>query len=281
MNKKIIIIDKKGKSFRDYFLDIFSSKFLIYELVKKDFKIAYSQTILGPIFFIIVPVIQSLVFTFFTNSFNIREINGLPTFLFFLLGTTLWNFISNSTIKCSQVLLSNRKLISKVYFNRIIFFIVSILISFIHFIINFMTLVIFLIFYKFYFNLDIINFNINIFILPIVVLLSAMLSFSIGIIFASASIKYRDLSYGLPFIFQILMFLSPVLYPMESLNSRLYLVAIFNPITSLLELFRYIFINNYNFSLEVLCLNILQIFALFVIGLLFFRYIDKKISDLI
>jgi len=281
MNKKIIIIDKKGKSFRDYFLDIFSRKFLIYELVKKDFKIAYSQTILGPIFFIIVPVIQSLVFTFFTNSFNIREINGLPTFLFFLLGTTLWNFISNSTIKCSQVLLSNRKLISKVYFNRIIFFIVSILISFIHFIINFMTLVIFLIFYKFYFNLDIINFNINIFILPIVVLLSAMLSFSIGIIFASASIKYRDLSYGLPFIFQILMFLSPVLYPMESLNSRLYLVAIFNPITSLLELFRYIFINNYNFSLEVLCLNILQIFALFVIGLLFFRYIDKKISDLI
>lgn len=281
MNKKIIIIDNKGKVFRDYFLDIFSSKFLIYELVKKDFKIAYSQTILGPIFFILVPVIQSLVFTFFTNSFNIKEINGLPTFLFFLLGTTLWNFISNSTIKCSQVLLSNRKLISKVYFNRIIFFVVSILISFIHFIINFMTLVIFLLFYKFYFNLDIINFNINIFILPFVILLSAMLSFSIGIIFASASIKYRDLSYGLPFIFQILMFLSPVLYPVESLNSRLYLVAIFNPITSLLELFRYIFINNYNFSLEILCLNILQIFGLFVIGLLFFRYIDKKISDLI
>lgn len=281
MNKKIIIIDNKGKVFRDYFLDIFSSKFLIYELVKKDFKIAYSQTILGPIFFILVPVIQSLVFTFFTNSFNIKEINGLPTFLFFLLGTTLWNFISNSTIKCSQVLLSNRKLISKVYFNRIIFFVVSILISFIHFIINFMTLVIFLLFYKFYFNLDIINFNINIFILPFVILLSAIFSFSIGIIFASASIKYRDLSYGLPFIFQILMFLSPVLYPMESLNSRLYLVAIFNPITSLLELFRYIFINNYNFSLEILCLNILQIFGLFVIGLLFFRYIDKKISDLI
>jgi len=281
MNKKIIIIDNKGKVFRDYFLDIFSSKFLIYELVKKDFKIAYSQTILGPIFFILVPVIQSLVFTFFTNSFNIKEINGLPTFLFFLLGTTLWNFISNSTIKCSQVLLSNRKLISKVYFNRIIFFVVSILISFIHFIINFMTLVIFLLFYKFYFNLDIINFNINIFILPFVILLSAIFSFSIGIIFASASIKYRDLSYGLPFIFQILMFLSPVLYPMESLNSRLYLVAIFNPISSLLELFRYIFINNYNFSLEILCLNIFQIFGLFVIGLLFFRYIDKKISDLI
>ena len=77
------------------------------------------------------------------------------------------------------------------------------------------------------------------------------------------------------------MFLSPVLYPMESLNSRLYLVAIFNPITSLLELFRYIFINNYNFSLEVLSLNVLQIFILFVIGLYFFRYIDKKISDLI
>jgi lipopolysaccharide transport system permease protein len=280
-NINITIIDKKGKFFRDYFLDIFSSKFLIYELVKKDFKIAYSQTILGPIFFILVPVIQSLVFTFFTNSFNIKEINGLPTFLFFLLGTTLWNFISNSTIKCSQVLLSNRKLISKVYFNRIIFFIVSILISFIHFIINFMTLVIFLLFYKFYFNLDIINFNINIFILPFVILLSAIFSFSIGIIFASASIKYRDLSYGLPFIFQILMFLSPVLYPMESLNSRIYSVAIFNPMTSLLELFRYIFINNYNFSLEVLSLNVLQIFILFVIGLHFFRYIDKKISDLI
>ena len=103
MNKKIIIINNKGKVFRDYFLDIFSSKFLIYELVKKDFKIAYSQTILGPIFFILVPIIQSLVFTFFTNSFNIKEINGLPTFLFFLLGTTIWNFISNSTIKCSII----------------------------------------------------------------------------------------------------------------------------------------------------------------------------------
>ena len=281
ISKNITIINKEGKFFIDYVFDIFANKFLIYELVKKDFKIAYAQTLLGPLFFILVPITQSLVFTFFTNNINIKEINGLPTFIFFLLSTTIWSFISNGVIKCSSVLLINRKLISKIYFNRIIFFVVSILISLIHFIINFVMLLIVLFLYKFYYNNEIINFNLNIFILPFVILLASLFSFSVGVIFASASVKYRDLVYGLPFIFQMLMFLSPVLYSVKSLNGFFYTFVILNPITSILELFRYIFINDYDFSLNILCLNIMQIFILLLAGLFFFRFMDKKISDLI
>jgi lipopolysaccharide transport system permease protein len=280
-NKNIITIDKKGKFLLDYVFDIFTNKFLIYELVKKDFKIVYAQTLLGPLFFILSPIIQSLVFTFFTNNINIKEINGLPTFIFFLLSTTIWSFISNSVLKCSSVLLLNRKLISRIYFSRIIFFVVSILISLIHFIINFLTLFIILFLYKFYYNNEVINFGLNVFILPFVILLAVLFSFSVGIICASASVKYRDLAYGLPFIFQILMFLSPVLYSIKSLNGFVYTLVILNPITSILELFRYAFINDYNFSFNVLYLNMLQIFILLISGLYFFRFIDKKIADLI
>lgn len=279
--KNIIIINKKGKSFIDYIFDIFTNKFLIYELLKKDFKIAYAQTILGPLFFILVPITQSLVFTFFTNNINIKEINGIPTFIFFLLSTTIWNFIYNSVIKCSSVLLANRKLISKIYFNRIIFFVVSILISLIHFIINFAMLLIILFLYKFYYNNEIINLSLKIFILPFVIFLASLFSFSVGVIFASASVKYRDLVYGLPFIFQMLMFLSPVLYSIKSVNGLIYNFLILNPITSILELFRYIFIHDYDFSFNVLYLNIIQIFILLIAGMYFFRFMDKKISDLI
>lgn len=280
-NKNIITIDKKGKFLSEYVFDIFTNKFLIYELVKKDFKTVYAQTLLGPLFFILSPIIQSLVLTFFTNNFNIKEINGLPTFIFFLLSTTIWSFISNSVLKCSSVLLLNRKLISRIYFSRIIFFVVSILISLIHFIINFVILLIVLFLYKFYYNNEVINFGLNFFILPFVILLAVLFSFSVGIICASASVKYRDLAYGLPFIFQILMFLSPVLYSIKSLNGFVYTLVILNPITSILELFRYAFINDYNFSFNVLYLNMLQIFILLITGLYFFRFIDKKISDLI
>ena len=280
-NKNITIIDKKGKQFLDYINDIFTNKFLIYELVKKDFKIAYAQTLLGPFFFILAPILQSLVFSFITSNINIKEINGLPAFVFFLLSTTIWSFISNGVIKCSSVLLINRKLISKVYFSRIIFFVVSILISLIHFTINFLVLLILLFFYKFYYNNEIISFGLNIFILPIAVLLAVLFTFSVGIIFASASIKYRDLAYGLPFVFQLLIFLSPVLYSINSLSGYIYTLIILNPITSILELFRYGFIIGYEFSFNVLYLNIFQIFILLFVGLFLFRFMDKKISDLI
>jgi len=279
--KNITIINKEGRFFIDYIIDIFNNKFLIYELLKKDFKIAYAQTLLGPLFFILVPIAQSLVFTFLTNNINIKEINGLPTFLFFLLSTTIWNFIYNSAIKCSSVLLANRKLISKIYFNRIIFFVVSILISLIHFIVSFVMLLIVLFLYKFYYNNEIINLSLKIFILPFVILLASLFSFSVGVIFASASVKYRDFVYGLPFIFQMLMFLSPVLYSIKSVNGFIYNFVILNPTTSILELFRYIFINDYDFSFNVLYLNTIQIFILLLVGMCYFRFIDKKISDLI
>lgn len=216
MQKKITIINNKHKNLLQHLAELYSSKYLIYELSKKEFKIAYTQTLLGPAFFFLLPFIQSSVFSFFTIKFEIDKISGIPTFIFFLIGMTLWNFFSLCTIKCSGVFFNNRKLIDKAYFNRLIFFIVACFVCSIHFLINLISMLLLILFYKYFYQSELIIFNIKILLVLFVAMLTVILSVSIGMIISSISIRYRDIIYGLPFIFQMLIFLTPVLFPLNS-----------------------------------------------------------------
>lgn len=274
-------ISPEPQSLLEDFKDIFRSKFLIYEFTKKEFTTAYSQTILGPAYFILLPLVQSAVFNIFIKNLNNQsEINGVPTFIFLLLSTTLWNYFYLSCIKNSGVFLLNRKIIARVYVNKLIFFISSSLITLSHLLIN--LAVMFLVIYiynKLYGDTNIV-YSLKLFMIPFIIVYTLILSLFIGIAISSISIRYRDIVYGLPFLLNMLFFLSPVLYSVDA-NNKLYFLFLLNPIAFPLEFFRWCFFDNYLIQPIVIFINFIVFLFFGFFSLFFFKKIENKISDII
>lgn len=275
-----VIINNKNISFFHLIREIFYNKFIIFELFKKDFKTSYAQSLLGPLYFILYPFIQAFFFNFLLTNFGKFNTANLPSFIFYLSGITLWNFISISSIKCSEIYNVHRKVLGKLYINKLNFFISAILISCVHFFINFIIFILILIYYKFSFNADI-SFSIRLFLLIPLVLFVMLLSLAIGLIISSLSLKYKDIIYGLNFIFQILMLISPVLFSVQTLDQNLYYILYLNPFASLIECFRWIFFKDYQIIYSLVLCNIIEILILFIVGAKMFVLVQKKTADLI
>jgi lipopolysaccharide transport system permease protein len=274
-------ITSKPQSLFDDLKNIFRSKFLIYEFTKKEFIGAYSQTILGPSYFIFLPLIQSVIFNFFIKNLNNNSmISGVPTFIFFLLSTTLWNYFYLSSIKNSGVFLLNRKIIIRVSVNKLIFFISSSLITLSHLIINLVILFLVIYVYRVLYGDIAIVYSLKLLLIPLIIIYILFLSLFIGIAISSISIKYRDVIYGLPFLLNMLFFLSPILYVVDS-KSNFYFLFFLNPISFPLELFRWCFLDNYLVEPILILVNIIIFLFLGFFSLFFFKKVENKISDVI
>ena len=273
-------ISPKPQSLLGDLKDIFRSKFLIYEFTKKEFTTAYAQTILGPTYFILLPLVQSVVFNFFIKNLNNKSmINGVPTFIFLLLSTTLWNYFSLSSIKNSGALLLNRKIITRVYVNKLIFFISSSIITLSHLLINLVVMFFVMYIYNLFYDVEII-YSSKLLLIPFIIAYTLILSLFIGIAISSISIRYRDIVYGLPFLFNMLFFLSPVLYTIDQ-NSSLYFLFLLNPIAAPLEFFRWCFLDNYLIQPALILINFIIFLSLGFFSLFFYKKIENKISDVI
>ena len=152
------IVDGK-KSGYNYYREIIDSKFVIYEFFKRDIKILYAQSILGPVFYIILPLLQTGVFNFFINKIFGNGLDFATSFLIIFINMVFWNLFSHNTIKGASVLILNIKLINKVYIPRLIFFISPYFVSLVHFLVQF----VFFILLLFYFNVknELVFFNIQ------------------------------------------------------------------------------------------------------------------------
>ena len=259
--------------------NLFYNKYLIYCLVKKNIFVSYAQSFIGPLYFLLLPLIQTIVFSFFLN--NIFDLNSdkIGSFIFILISTTFWNFFSSTTVKASNSYLHNKHLISKVYFDRLIFFIQSILTSSFNLIINlFLMFFIILIFH--YTNNDIgVNISPRLVYLPLFIFYACIFSLGISIIIASISVRYRDILYGTSFIFQLFLFASPVLYSLDKLNGLTYKFMLFNPFTFLLEFFRWIFYINKSIDINLLIINITYCFILIVVANFLYKLSNYYLSD--
>ena len=246
MNNNKYIITKTPNSFLFDLKEIWKSKFIIYEFAKKELKTSYAQTIIGPVYFILLPLIQAIILNFFMNNItNKSTIDGYPSFIFCLLGTTIWNLCSTMITKNSGCLLLNRKLITKTYINKLIFYISGTIISFIHFLTNFLLLVGILIYYKYFVSDALyIEFSYKLLFLPLILFYLTILCFSVGTIISCISIRYRDVVYGIPFIISMFFFISPVLFSAKSGKLFSFIFSI-NPVSSVMEYFRWVFLVDY------------------------------------
>ena len=250
---------------------------LIYLLVKRNFVVFYKQTILGPAWYILQPVISSIVFTFvFSNIAGIKT-NGLPAFLFYLASNVSWGFFSASLVEISKTFVSNSNLFSKVYFPRTVIPISILITSLFQFTIQFLILVFFIIYYSF--NGLEYKLSIYLFFLPLIILHISIISFSFGLIISSITARYRDLSLALPFLIQIWMFITPIVYPLSEVPKNIQQFIILNPMTAPVETFRNILFDPSSFNFNNYIISIIITLSFLFIGLFLFKKVEKNFLD--
>ena len=199
--------------------EILKYKDLIFLLVKRDFVVFYKQTILGPLWYILQPLINTIIFTIIFGNIAKIPTDGLPPFLFYMSGNVIWMYFSTCLTLTSNTFISNTHIFSKVYFPRLTIPISFVIISLLQLFIQLIIFICFIIYYSI--DLEIFNFSINLLYLPLLILLTAFISIGFGILISSLTTKYRDLTFVLSFGVQLWMFATPIVYPLSLVNQRL------------------------------------------------------------
>ena len=204
---------------------------------------------MGPLWYIVQPLIYTLVFTIIFGRLASLSTDGIPDVLFYLSGTVIWTFFATSLTSTGNVFFKYHELFSKVYFPRLVIPISIIFTNSIQFFLQFIIFISFYFYYIFFQNFEP-NFNLKFLFLPIIFLNILILSLGVGALISVLTSKYRDLGMVLNFLVQIWMFASPVVYPLSALPENYQLLASFNPMTLNVELFREIFFNSKNLSIS-------------------------------
>jgi len=250
---------------------------LILLLVRRDFVAVYKQTILGPAWFLIQPILTTLMFTVvFGNIANIST-DGLPHLVFYLSGLTLWNYFSGCFTATSETFVQNANIFGKVYFPRLVMPLSIVISKLITFGIQF---VLFLVIYFFYFFTGApLQPNIYLLTLPLLVLITAGLALGFGLIITSLTTKYRDMRFLLQFAIQLAMYATPIIYPLSVTEGTLRTVILANPMSSLVEAFRFAFTGTGAFNWVYLGYSFGFMVVLMVAGTLIFYKTQKNFMD--
>ena len=256
------------------FKELIRYKDLIYLLVSRDFKVFYKQTLLGPFWYILQPLLNASIFTIIFGRLASLPTDNIPPFIFYMCGTIMWSYFSSCTMSVSQVFLTNKDLFSKVYFPRLVAPISTILINLLQFAIQFFILLCFILY--FYFLGVEFNFSYKLFLLPLLLLIQlAIISIGFGCLFASMTYKYKDLSILLSFGIQLWMFITPVIYPLSMVNKKYVILYALNPVSSVIENFRYILFGNVDFNLLLTLSSITFSIIILLFGLYMFNRVQK------
>jgi lipopolysaccharide transport system permease protein len=257
--------------------ELWHYKDLLFLLVKRDFVAFYKQTILGPIWFFVQPILTSLMYLVIFNKVAHLSTDALPAVLFYLSGVTCWNYFSESLQKTSDTFIANANIFGKVYFPRLIIPLSIVLSSLIRFVIQF---ALFLLVWAYYLIADhSIHPQWHMLILPLLILLMAALGLGMGIIFSSLTTKYRDLRFLLSFAVQLMMFATPVILPMSAMNTKYALLIRLNPVSPIIEAFRYGFLGSGTFSWMWIGYSLLCSIVLLFIGMAIFNKVEKTFMD--
>ena len=204
---------------------------LLYFLTLRDIKVRYKQTVMGLTWVIIQPLTTMLIFTLVFNRFVRLDAGALPYPLFALSGLLLWLFFANAVTNSTHSLVSNANLITKVYFPRMFIPAASVGAGLVDLAVAFLLLIVLCFYYR-------VSLTLNLLLLPLFVFLMALLALGVGLLSAAVTVKYRDLRHALPFIIQLWMFASPVIYPTSIVPAKWKWLVTINPIAGIIEGFR-------------------------------------------
>ena len=267
-----------GSSYLDFHInELWHYRDLLMMFVKKDIITVYKQTILGPIWFIAQPLLTSLMFLLIFNSIANISTGVVPPILFYLIGTTLWSYFSETLNVTSKTFTDNASVFGKVYFPRIILPLSKVVSGLVKFLIQFSLFFIVWLYYVFVDKK--ISPNWYILLTPVWLLMIVLLSFCFGIIITSLTTKYRDLVFLISFGVQLAMYITPVIIPLSEVHGKKKLFFLLNPLTSLFEAFKFGFFGQGILDAKWLLYSATFTIISLAIGVIIFNKVEKRFID--
>ncbi len=260
--------------------EVWAYRDLLGLLVRRDFVSFYKQTILGPLWFFIQPLFTTIIFTFIFGNLAGISTDGLPKPLFYMAGITAWNYFADCLTKTSTVFKDNASIFGKVYFPRLIMPLSIVVSNLVRFGVQMILFLVFMAYY--YFNGAHFNVSWAIVLFPVVVALMALLGLGAGMIISAMTTKYRDLAFLVGFGVQLLMYATTVIYPLSTAIAKYptysWLIE-YNPMTPIIETFRYGFLGEGAFSWGSLGYSTLVTLIFLVFGTIIFNKVEKTFVD--
>lgn len=272
-----LILEPKARWFSLHLDDLWRYRDLVYMFVKRDFVAQFKQTLLGPLWFVIQPLLTTLVFTLVFGNIARLSTDGLPKLLFYLSGNVLWMYFSGVLTATSNTFVGNQHLFGKVYFPRLAMP-VAVTVSNL---MKFGVQVLFFFAFWVYYLLIGAEIQLTLWALafPLLVGIMAVLSLGLGVLFSSFTTKYRDLKFLLEFGVRLLMYASPVIYPMSSLPEKWKWVIWCNPMTHVIEAFRLGFLGVGTVTWQGLTYSAGFALGAFLLGAMIFNHIERTFMD--
>jgi lipopolysaccharide transport system permease protein len=258
--------------------ELWRARDLILLFVRRDFVSVYKQTILGPLWYLIQPLLTTITFTVIFGNIANLPTDGLPQFLFYMSGTVIWGYFAECLNKTSNTFVQNANLFGKVYFPRLAVPVSILLSNLITFVIQFLLFLVFVL----YFHLRGTALHPNwvwIALSPVLVLMMAGLGLGFGIIISSLTTKYRDLRFLVTFGVQLLMYATPVIYPVSSIPEKYRWLIYANPLTPVVEAFRYGFLGAGTVDAGHLLYSLGFMLVVVLAGALVFNRVEQTFMD--
>ncbi|MGB0456705.1 MAG: ABC transporter permease [Chitinophagales bacterium] len=248
-------------------------------LARRDVVAVYKQTILGPLWFLISPILTVLVYMFVFGSIAGISTDGMPQAVFYLGGITLWNYFSACFTSTANTFTANARIFGKVYFPRVIAPIATVLSNLVKLSIQMVLFLGVLVYYIVQDQSDI-SISSEIYLLPLLVVMMACLALGIGIIISSLTTKYRDFKNFIGFGVSLLMYASPVIYPISAVKDKGYGALLsYNPIAPIIETFRYIFTGQGSLDWHGLMISGISTLTILFLGLILFNKVERTFMD--
>jgi len=276
MDNKLFKITNNNIRNISVFLELFKFRSLILIIFQREFLSTYKQTILGPLWIILNPIITSFVFVVIFSKVGNISTDNIPPFLFYFSALTIWNYFQNNLIQISSFYIASASYFRKLYFPRLIIPFSYLLNNSVRFLIQFFILILFC--YLIYDVKLIFNFQ-TAAIIVFVYLYCSLFCLGLGLILNSFTYKFRDLTYLTTYALSVWMFLSPVVYPISQAPLKLKIILSLNPITPIIELFRYSIFGYGSFSIFSIMVSIIFLLFFLTLGIFMFTKTEKDFID--
>jgi lipopolysaccharide transport system permease protein len=273
-----LIVKPKSSWFEFNFKEIWRYRDLLFMFVKRDIVSTYKQTILGPLWFFIQPILTALTFTIIFGGIANLSTDDKPKFLFYLAGTTCWNYFADCLNSTSGTFINNAGIFGKVYFPRLISPLSVVISSVLKFLIQFLLFI--GVFIVMYFNGENLQPNKLMLLIPFLVLLMGIMGLGLGIIVSSFTTKYRDLRFLISFGIQLFMYITPVILPLSQFKGIMKKVVEANPMTPIIETFKAAFLGvPKDYSVNGLFYTTIFTVVVFCLAILIFNKVEKSFMD--
>lgn len=273
-----LVIKPKTGLFEINFRELWRYRDLVMLLVKRDFVSFYKQTILGPIWFLVQPLLTTLMFLLVFGRIAQLPTDGVPAIVFYLAGVTCWGYFSEALTKTSETFTANANIFGKVYFPRLIIPLSIVVSAMMRLGVQLILFFAVLGYYVFFSDSNI-HLTWAVALFPVLIMMMGLLGLGLGLIFSALTTKYRDLRFLLTFGVQLLMYATPIVYPLSLAPEKYRWLIVANPFTAIIETFRFAFLGAGAFNPTYFTYSVVATIIILFTGVLIFNKVEKNFMD--